>query len=74
MRLTKKDAKILFQQFVDAKQAQKAKLWDKLVPYANTYPELYYEIVGHPKHSKPKQEKVVESIVKSANTKLVRLF
>lgn len=73
MKLTKKDAKLIFQEFVDAKQSQKAKLWDKLVPYGNAYPELYYEIVSHPKHTKKEIEKETR-VVKQGTQKLFKLF
>ncbi len=56
MRLTKKDAKAIMNEFIHSKQSQKAKLWDKLVPYGNAYPELYASIVC--KISSKKSKKV----------------
>lgn len=74
MKLTKKDAKLIFQEFVDAKQSQKARLWDKLVPYGNAYPELYYEIVSHPKHKKKEIKHETKEVVKQGTQKLFKLF
>ena len=43
-KLTKKDARILFKQFFSQCSPKgKDALWNKLVPYANEYPELYNE-------------------------------
>ena len=43
-KLTKKDARILFEEFFgQCTPKGKDVLWNKLVPYANEYPDLYNE-------------------------------
>ena len=43
-KLTKKDARILFEEFFgQCTPKGKDVLWNKLVPYANKYPELYVQ-------------------------------
>lgn len=55
IRIKKADAKAMIEKFDSMPPGpEKNKFWDKLVPYANAYPELYY--VG--KRAK-KEEKII---------------
>ena len=42
--MTKKEARKVISEFFDAPSNRKARLWDKVVPYANTFPEIYREV------------------------------